>query len=463
MTTYTTPPQDNGPATASTIAEPGSTPRARNAVKALALRVHFLAGLAIAPFLAVLCLTGLGFAFSPQVNDLLYADELYVDNPGGPQRPLTEQVDAALAAHPAGKLQSVITAPDPESTTRVVLSEPGLVDTGDPFSSERLTVFVNPYTGTLTGQLVTVVNETPAQVWLRDMHGNLHLGDPGRLYAEFVASWLPVIILGGLILWIGRRRKRRREVLLPTLRNRTGRLRLTGVHGALGLWLAAGLIAVSITGLTWSQYAGDRFSQAIEALDGTSPRLTAADITVPPNATPITFDETLRIARTDGLEGPLTITPPSTPAGPIVVQEAASGLPVQRDNIAIDPYRADITERLGWQDYPLLAKLTTLGIQAHSGQLLGLANQIAMALLAIGTLTLLVLGYRMWWHRRPANGALAPIPPQAWHRFPQWVVFLIVLTTAVLAWVIPVLGVTLGAFLVLDAAYNTFRRKARPE
>ncbi|MFD2414916.1 PepSY domain-containing protein [Amycolatopsis pigmentata] len=76
----------------------------------------------------------------------------------------------------------------------------------------------------------------------------------------------------------------------------------------------------------------------------------------------------------------------------------------RKDSIAVDPYTQQVTARLGWQGYPLLAKLTTLGIQAHSGTLLGLANQIAMALLALGTLVLIALGYRMWWTRRPAGG-----------------------------------------------------------
>src|SRR5438045_1646242 len=97
------------------------------------------------------------------------------------------------------------------------------------------------------------------------------------------------------------------------------------------------------------------------------------------------------------------------------------------DSIAIDPYTRQITGRLGWQDYPLLAKLTTLGIQAHSGTLLGLANQIAMALLALGTLALLVLGYRMWWKRRPTGRRRAPAPSPVWRQLPRPVIFLAVL------------------------------------
>jgi hypothetical protein len=66
------------------------------------------------------------------------------------------------------------------------------------------------------GALTTTNGRPPLQQWLRDLHGNLRLGTPGRLYSEVVASWLPVLIIGGLILWIGRRRKRKvRDLALP--------------------------------------------------------------------------------------------------------------------------------------------------------------------------------------------------------------------------------------------------------
>lgn len=86
----------------------------------------------------------------------------------------------------------------------------GLKQAGSDFSSESLTVYVDPYTGGVNGELVTVDNRPPAQLWLREFHGNLHPGDLRRLYSEFVASWLPFIVLGGLVLWLSKRPRGRR-------------------------------------------------------------------------------------------------------------------------------------------------------------------------------------------------------------------------------------------------------------
>src|SRR3954453_12258967 len=75
----------------------------------LARRLHFVAGVVVAPFLLVLCLTGLVYVFSPQIHDSLYHAQLYVADVTGARRPVAEQVRAALTAHPEGTLSAVIT------------------------------------------------------------------------------------------------------------------------------------------------------------------------------------------------------------------------------------------------------------------------------------------------------------------------------------------------------------------
>ena len=103
-------------ATPETTAPETTAPEARThptaptgwaALRPLVLRLHFYAGVLVAPFLAIACLTGLIYVFSPQLSDAVYADELLVGPHAGPARPLDEQVAAALAAHPEGTLDSL--------------------------------------------------------------------------------------------------------------------------------------------------------------------------------------------------------------------------------------------------------------------------------------------------------------------------------------------------------------------
>jgi uncharacterized iron-regulated membrane protein len=362
------------------------------------------------------------------------------------------QVAAALAAVPDAELAGV-EAGEPGRSTAVVLEVPDLA------ADEERVVYVDPYDNDVLGELTTVGGRPPAQAWLRELHGNLLLGTPGRLYAEFAASWLPVVVIGGLVLWIGDRRRRGvRAVFAPALRAGPISARLRTIHGALGLWLSVGLLAVSITGLTWSNYAGSRVDTVIDAFDARAPALQDAPVELPPDAVRISVDQVLTVAESAGVDRPLALTVPSGLDGQFEVAETGEGLPIRRDAVAINPYTAEITDRVGWADFPLPAKLTTLGIQAHSGTLLGLLNEIVMALLAIGALVLLALGYRMWWRRRGSPNASADARGPSLVQLEPRVGVGVALATVVVAWAMPVLGVTLVGFLLLDVVVSRSRR-----
>ncbi|MEQ7004707.1 PepSY domain-containing protein [Actinopolymorpha sp. B17G11] len=431
----------------------------RTVVRVLARRLHFLAGIFVAPFLVVLCLTGLLYVFTPQIHDSLYHSMLYVQNADGRPHPMSHQVEAALTAHPEATVRAVMPPPAPDRTTRVLLSVPDLDDSGEPGATR--TVFVDPYTGYLNGELTTVANQLPANTWLRDLHSNLHLGDAGRLYSELAASWLPFIALGGVAVWLLQPGRRRRwgELLRPSTRSKAERLRLLGVHGPVGLWLAVGLLLLGLSGLTMSQFAGGRTQQAVDPLDARAPALTGAPVDVPANADRIGIDEALAVAAAEGLGGELVVTLPAAESRPYTAAERSVGLPLRHDSIAIHPSSGKVIERIGWSDYPLGAKLATIGVEFHTGRLFGLANQIIVALLALGVIALAWLGYRMWWTRNPYKDPWASAPPPAWRQLPRTVLAGVVVTAAVLGWLLPVFGVSLVGFVVVDAVINAIRRR----
>ncbi|MEV6395422.1 PepSY domain-containing protein [Streptomyces sp. NPDC051907] len=469
------PPAEEVSETTTDTARPG---RSWQGVRALLVRLHFYAGVFIAPFLFVAALTGLAYTFTPQLDQLVYGDQLRVEQVGGEPRPLAEQIAAARAAHPEGALASVITPPGPEDTTRVVLSVPEL-------GENQRTVFVDPYTAKVQGELTTWWGSTPLTTWLDDLHRNLHLGETGRLYSEVAASWLWVIVAGGLVLWLGRSRGQRaksaRGVLLPD-RSARGVRRTRSWHAATGVWLALGLLFLSATGLTWSHYAGERFGQLLDAAKGHAPEL---DTTLPgaeppaeeeggehaghgsaegsAAADPADFDSALAVARKAGLGGTVEVTPPADAASGWVVAQKDNVWPVHYDQVAVALEKDEVTSHSRWADYPLLAKLSKLGVQGHMGVLFGIVNQIVLAVLAIGLSAVVVWGYRMWWQRRPTRddrtALLGKAPARGtWRRLPLPVLILGVPAVAALGWALPVLGVTLLAFLVVDLAVGLARR-----
>ncbi|MGC5010696.1 PepSY-associated TM helix domain-containing protein [Streptosporangium sp. DT93] len=451
------PPEPTGP-TGST----GPSASTWATLRALLLRLHFYAGILVAPFLLVAATTGLLYAASFQLEKVVHSHELTAPVPAGAQTvPLARQVAAATAAHPEGTVGAVRTSDEPGVTTQVLLDVPGMAE------STRLAVFVDPYTGQVRGSLESYGGSgaLPVRTWISQLHRHLHLGEPGRVYSEMAASWLWLVGLGGLVLWLSRRHRsgRRLRRFVAPERGARGSRRTLSWHGSVGLWALVGLLALSATGLTWSKYAGANVDVLQRSLGWSTPSLPAAsgdhaehgghgdDADDAEGAARVAdADQVVRAATGSGLSGPLEIVWPAEPGSSYVVKENDRLWPQRNDQVAVDPATAGVTAELRFEDYPIGAKLTRWGIDGHMGALFGLANQILLAVLALALISVIVWGYRMWWLRRPTRGFGAPYARGGLRRLPL-VVTLPLAAVAIAAGVfLPLLGLSLLAFLVVD-------------
>lgn len=452
---------------------PGDAPSAVRSgwasLRPLVLRLHFYAGVLIAPFLLVAATTGLLYACSFQAEKIVYDHEMRVPvSANGTELPVSRQVAAARKAYPEGEIGAVRPSPEEGATTRVLLTGVPGVD-----EDRKLAVFVNPYNGEVRGALEQYgsTGALPLRTWISELHRNLHLGEPGRLYSELAASWLWVIAGGGLVLWFGRRRARRK------LRGTTGRRRTLSLHGSVGVWAAVGLIILSATGLTWSTYAGESVSDLREAIGQTTPTVTAGvaggggehaehDASGSAGAEKgddVGLDAVLKAARAEGLGNPVEIVAPADASSAYVVSQVQRSWPTKQDSVAIDPATGEVTDVQRFADYPVLAKLTRWGIDAHTGVLFGLANQIALAALALCLILLIVWGYRMWWQRGRGSAFGRPLPRGAWQNVPAYVLVPLMAAIAALGYFVPLLGIPLAAFLAVDIVLGeiAYRRGRR--
>ncbi|MDX8149037.1 PepSY domain-containing protein [Lentzea sp. BCCO 10_0061] len=405
--------------------------------RGLFLRLHFYAGVLVAPFILIASLTGVLYALTPQLESWVYSDQLRV--PASTQQlPLSKQVDAALATSPQGSLVAVRPAPEPGATTRVLFSEKGLGE------SERRAVFVDPGTGRVTGDLVVYGSSgvLPLRTTLDQLHRNLMLGEPGRLYSELAASWLWVVALGGLVLWISRARNSKR----------------IKTHGLIGVWVLAGALFLSATGLTWSAYAGENVAMLRTAIGWSTPTLTmpgAGESHGDHGSSSSSagghseIDTVFGAAKLSGIDAKaVEVSLPLESGGAWKVAEIEKGLPSQGDAVAV--HGGEVVSTLKFADFPLGAKLTRWGIDAHMGVLFGWPNQLLLLLVGGGLVALVVLGYRMWWKRRPTSGFGRPTPRGQWRKAPPGALVGLGLATLLVGWFVPLLGVSLVAFLAID-------------
>lgn len=470
-TSTTAPPEPQDP--------PGPRATLWSALHPVLLRLHFYAGILVGPFLLVAAVTGLLYSVSPQLEAVAHRHELTVDAVGTTRLDLDEQVAAARAAHPEGAVVQVRPAATPDGTTRVVLAVDDV-----PAGKDR-TVFVDPYTAEVRGALVTSTGFLPVRWTLDDLHRHLLLGEPGRVYSETAASWLWVVVLGGVAMWVARsaRRGRWRRLVVPE-RVRPGRRRTLSWHGVVGLVVALGLLVLSVTGMTWSTFAGANVGELRSAAGWTTTRLDtalpgAASGEEDPHAehrvgdgspdaaltAGIGADGVLAVALAAGLREPLSLTPPADATHVWGVAEQGGGWPTRADSLAIDPMNGAVVQRVDFADQHLVAKLAHWGIYAHMGELFGVANQVVLAALAVGLITLVVLGYRMWWQRRPTravgSGPGPLLPRGALGRAPRVLAATLLVAAAVVGWVVPLFGVPLLVFLLVDVVLGVRARRRR--
>lgn len=466
---------------------PAPAPRAAGGGRLLIRRLHFYAGILVAPFLLVAALSGALYAIAPTLENVVYDGYLHTDSRGTAQ-PLADQVSAALQARPDLTLSAVRPSVSEGDTTRVLFDGPALGE------SERLAVFVDPVTAKPVGELVSYGSSgaLPLRTWISSLHRNLHLGEPGRLYSELAASWLWVIALGGLVLWISQyRRARGRARLFTVDRSARGRAHTVNWHGAMGIWVAVGLIFLSATGLTWSTYAGANVSELRSALQWTTPSVDTAlpgtgsapsadgghtdhaDHTGhamtadsgpsdPATTTSVErLDGVVATARAAGIDGKIEVSIPETTDEAFTVTETREAWQFSPNSVAVDGADDRVVDESWFADWPFAAKLTSWGIALHMGVLFGLVSQIALFVLALVLVAIIVRGYQMWWQRRPRRGTRAVgRPPRrgALRSLPIPAIVGVLVVAVAIGWFIPLLGISLAAFVIVDVVTGAAAR-----
>ena len=477
-------------------------------------RIHFVAGMFVGPFMLVAALSGALYAIAPTLEDVAYHQQKTVEAVSDPI-PLADQISAAHREHPDLEIGEVWPADSSTDSTRVLLTDPQTPD------ANPLAVFINPGNGEVLGAYSSNsgLGELPLRFWISQLHKNLHLGETGEIYSETAASWLWVLALGGLWLWWRRVRtaKARLEkgnaektpaasVSAATAAKSTGRATgkaestgktevagetgetkrarpsmwrgvpaekgsrraMLNGHAVVGVWLIVVLLGLSATGITWSRFAGANVSSIAESQDWkTAPMNLELDSSSGSGAgakDPAEIaDEAATVvasAKNNGLTGPLRMYVPEDASSAWKVSERWVPWRTTADQVGIDGRDGTLVDEIRFSDLSLFSKLTSWGIYLHMGIMFGLPLQLMLLVAALGIALIVVQGYRMWW-RRGAGAMLR----QRWpgRGLVRWRAHLLMMVLAlVVGQLLPLLGISLAAFLVVDVVFNQWNaRRAR--
>lgn len=393
-------------------------------------RWHFYAGLACAPFLLILAVTGAIYLFNDEINDLVYPHLRFVPAAEA-SVPLSAMAQAALAAYPGGTVTRMDTPRAADRSVEVFVT---------PAQGDPRRVFVDPGSGRVLGSYVYA----RTLVGFADVtHGSLMLGTFGDALMELAACWGFVLTATGLYLWWPRH-GRARGAFLPRLSLR-GRSFWKEWHAAIGMWTAVLVMFLILTGLPWATLWGGLLrsgadlagigypgshrghgatftsSTVKQASDGAGPWTTedapapASDLHAHPAAAPNTalapigVDRVARIVADAGMQAPYRLSLPRGVDGAYMVFTYPDRPQGQR-TLYIDQYSGRILGDVGFAEYGIVAKAVELGVQLHMGNYFGTLNQIVMLLPCLGIIFLTVSGPYMWWRRRPKGRLAAPRP-----------------------------------------------------
>ena len=219
------------------------TDKIERKMRKLFTKIHLWLSVPFGIIIAIVCLTGAILVFEQEILRVCYPSRYYVEEVKGEPLPVDELILAARRQLPDSiKINGIRIYPDPARTYQLVL--PG----------KKAAAFIDPYTGQVTG--VDDGRGFFMQVmrlhrWLLDSTKR----DGGIAWGKMIVGYstlaMAVILLSGLVVWLPRNRK----VLKNRLKVKLGASRFRfwyDLHVAGGFYAALLLLALTLTGLTWS-------------------------------------------------------------------------------------------------------------------------------------------------------------------------------------------------------------------
>lgn len=425
--------------------------------RSLFWRIHFWAALIASPFALIATLTGMLYIFTPQIEDALYG-HLERVTPAGNMLTLDTTVAAAQAAAPATMVVHAVIPPYAAHDAVKVSLAPGAAKASGhaghehvakPVVPEKPTfgmpaksvmVYVNPYSGTVLGSLAT---QERFSNWSRQLHSRLLQGDGWRWMIELAASWLMVMLLTGVWLWL----PRNGAALLPKPGVK-GRSAWKQWHAFLGVALGTISLLMLTTGLTWSKYAGEQVRATRDAIGQAPPPLPRDVQSHPHDAASMmqwqaAWDASRRVA-------PDVAVQLVAPRGGHGVWKASApdrGEPTRRFDLLLDAYTGQPLYFAGWDKQTPFSKATAIGIPFHRGEF-GWWNQLLLLIFGIGILFSLVSGWVMYFKRARSRWLEFPrLLPGAW-RAPS--LPCLMLAVALMA-MMPLLALSAALVLIVEA------------
>jgi len=378
-------------------------------------RWHFFAGLICLPFLTLMAVTGALYLFNIEIESIVYRDLYYV-TPASHATSLSPEQIVAKAVSPTDKPIRYVPPTGPDRSAEVGVSRQG----------QQLSVYLDPYTGRKLGELK---DSSKLMQVVKQLHSLTIAGRLANYWIEIVAGWAIVLVVTGVFLWW----PRGRTGGLVTVRSEPAkRLWWRDLHAVTGVFAAAVILFLAVTGMPWSAFWGQQFGALTNRLGiglpvyvwGKTPQSTipmSAQGTVPwtlsqatvplstatPTPSPIGLNQAVAQFAQLGLSSGYRINLPSDAQGVYTAMLFPQDVRQERV-VHLDQYSGRPLIDVSYADYGIAGKATEWGVSLHTGKQFGRINQLIMLAGCLAIIALAVTSLVMWWKRRPKGQLGAP-------------------------------------------------------
>lgn len=208
-------------------------------------KIHLWLSVPFGVFITLICFSGAMLVFEKEITELCRHDLYFVKEVGDKPLPMDKLMETVSATLPDSvTITGVTVSPEPERAYQLSLSKP-----------RRASLYVDQYTGEVKGK-----NE---RLPFYDIMFHLHrwlLGDAqakdggmsvGKLLVGISTLVLVIILITGLLMWLTNRKKPLRKSLTISFTKGWPRF-WHDLHVAGGIYATVFLLALALTGLTWS-------------------------------------------------------------------------------------------------------------------------------------------------------------------------------------------------------------------
>lgn len=208
-------------------------------------KIHLWLSVPFGIIITLICFSGAMLVFEPEITRAVQSDVYHVDADGRDPLPLGELMENVKATLPDSvSITGVTVFNDGGRAYQVSLSKP-----------RRASLFVDQYTGRITGRYERIgffSTMFKLHRWLLDS-ANPHGDGPkiGKTLVGLSALVFVVVLITGVVIWWPRARKNfRRSITISFSKGWKGFWK--GLHVAGGMYALIFVLAMSLTGLTWS-------------------------------------------------------------------------------------------------------------------------------------------------------------------------------------------------------------------